>query len=401
LISKNFLLFIIRKIIIDLRGECTEREGDMLDRISQRMIGYRINAAREISNWSQQQLAEELGFKDRQTISDLEKGKRALKPEELMQICASLDRDIDYFIDPFVIAGEGQFSWRADPALSQNELEGFELKAGQWIGLLRWLRESRGKQTSALKHTLRISASSSFEDAQKGAESLVKELDFGMFPGEQLLETVENKLDIPVLHVDTIQGDGGEWISGAACSLRDLAVILINRNEPPGRQNWDLAHELFHILTWDAMTPDHRELKGFEMGLNTKRMEQLADNFASALLMPKSSVEKILDLDKVTEIDYLYEISSVFRVTPMAFSWRLFNLKIIDDLVRCELSARKQDLSEYSVPTLFSSNFMEMLQETLANGDLSARKAAKTLDTDLHALADLFRQYNMAVPFDL
>ena len=373
----------------------------MLDHISQRMIGYRVKAARESSNWSQQRLAEELGFKDRQTVSDLEKGKRALKPEELMQICASLDRDIEFFIDPFVIAGEGQFSWRADSALSQEELEDFELKAGKWIGILRWLRESKGRKPSALKYSLRISATSSYEDAQKGAESLVKELELGMFPGERLLESVENRLDIPVLHVDTIQGDGGEWISGAACSLRDLAVILINRNEPPGRQNWDLAHELFHILTWDAMTPDHRELKGFEMGLNARRMEQLADNFASALLMPESSVEKILDLDKVTEIDYLYEISSVFRVTPMAFSWRLFNLKIIDDLVRCELSARRQDLSEYSVPNLFSSNFMEMLQETLAHGDLSARKAAKTLGTNLRGLADLFKQYNLVVPFDL
>jgi Zn-dependent peptidase ImmA (M78 family)/DNA-binding XRE family transcriptional regulator len=378
-----------------------EREGGMLDHISKRMIGYRVKAAREFSKWSQQRLAEELGFKDRQTVSDLEKGKRALKPEELMQICTSLDRDIEFFIDPFMVAGEGQFSWRADPALSQEELEDFELKVGQWIGLLRWLRELKGREPSALKHSLRISATSSYEDAQRGAESLVKELDLGMFPGEQLLETVENKLDIPVLHVDTSQGDGGEWISGAACSLRDLAVILINRNEPPGRQNCDLAHELFHILTWDAMTPDHRELKGFEMGLNKKRMEQLADNFASALLMPKSSVEKMLDLDKVTEIDYLYEISSVFRVTPMAFSRRLFNLNIIDDLVRCELSARKQELSGHSVPNLFSPNFIGMLQETLANGDLSARKAAKTLGTNLHGLADLFKTYNLAVPFDL
>jgi len=365
------------------------------------MIGYRVKAARESVNWSQQRLAEELGFKDRQTVSDLEKGKRALKPEELMQLCTSLDYEIEFFIDPFVVAGEGQFSWRADAALSQEELENFELKAGQWVGLLRWLRQSKGRKASALKYSLRISAASSYEDAQRGAESLVEELDLGMFPGERLLETVEDKLDIPVLHVDPIQGDGGEWISGAACSLRDLAVILINRNEPPGRQNWDLAHELFHILTWDAMEPDHREVKGCEMGPGTRRMEQLADNFASALLMPRSSVEKILDPGKTADIDYLYEISSLFKVTPRAFSWRLFNLKIIDDLVLSGLAARKQDPAGYPVPNLLSSNFMEMLQETLTNGDLSARKAAKTLDTNLHGLADLFRQYNLAVPFDL
>lgn len=373
----------------------------MMNRISQRMIGYRIKAARESSSWSQQQLAEELGFKDRQTISALEKGKRALKPEELTQICAALDRDIDYFIDPFVIAGEGQFSWRADPALSQEDLEDFELKAGQWIGLLRWLRESKGKQTSALKHTLRISATSSYEDAQLGAESLVRELDLGTIPAEQLLDSVENKLDIPVLYVDTIKGDNDEWISGAACSLRDMVVILINRNEPAGRQNWDLAHELFHVLTWDAMAPEHRESKGFEQTQSTRRIEQLADNFTSALLMPESSLEKMMDFEKVTEVDYLFELSTLFQVTPMAFAWRLFNLKIIDANLRSELFQRRQDRSQSAVQNLFSHNFMSMLQEELAKGDLSARKAAKSLDTSLNGLAELFKQYRLAVPFDL
>ncbi len=373
----------------------------MMDGISQRMIGYRIKAAREVSDWSQQKLAEELGFKDRQTISDLEKGKRVLKPNELIQICASLDREIDYFIDPFVIAGEGQFSWRADPGLSQDELETFELKAGQWIGLLRWLRKSKDKQTSALKRTLRISGSSSYEDAQQGAESLVHELDLGMIPAERLLDSVENKLDIPVLYVDTIKSDDGEWISGAACSLRNMAVILINRNEPPGRQNWDLAHELFHVLTWDAMVPEHRELRGFEIGQSPRRIEQLADNFTSALLMPKSSLEKMIDFEKVTEIDYLFELSTLFKVTPTAFSWRLFNLKIIDDPLRCELSQKRQELSQSTVPNLFSYHFMSMLHNVLTKGDLSARKAAKSLDTTLNGLAELFKQYRLSVPYDL
>ena len=35
--------------------------------------------------------------------------------------------------------------------------------------------------------------------------------------------------------------------------------MLINRDEVPGRRHFDLAHELFHILTWDAMPPDHVE----------------------------------------------------------------------------------------------------------------------------------------------
>ena len=60
-------------------------------------------------------------------------------------------------------------------------------------------------------------------------------------------------------------------------------MVLINRHEVEGRRHFDLAHELFHILTWDAMPPEHSE-EARETGGN--RVEQLANNFASAVLMP-------------------------------------------------------------------------------------------------------------------
>jgi hypothetical protein len=51
--------------------------------------------------------------------------------------------------------------------------------------------------------------------------------------------------------VDPIPG-----VSGAACHVPELNAILINRNESPDRRRADLAHELFRILTWDAMKPE-------------------------------------------------------------------------------------------------------------------------------------------------
>src|SRR2546429_7733579 len=81
-----------------------------------------------------------------------------------------------------------------------------------------------------------------------------------------------------VLMVDPIKG-----VSGAACRLPELDVVLINRREIAGRRHFDLAHELFHIFTWDAMPPEHIE----EVTPKTRtRVEQLADSFASAVLMP-------------------------------------------------------------------------------------------------------------------
>src|SRR5580658_8229868 len=131
--------------------------------ISQKLIGYRVKAAREAAHWSQIQLTKAMGLNDRQSLSDIENGKRALKPDELVKLTEIFDLDIEFFIDPFSVIGEAQFSWRAPNELSEKSLDGFEFKVGQWIGLLRWLRESEAnRHMNPLKYTLRLNAKSSF-----------------------------------------------------------------------------------------------------------------------------------------------------------------------------------------------------------------------------------------------
>lgn len=373
----------------------------MLDKISHKLIGYRVKAARDAKGWTQDQLTQGLGLNDRQSVSDIENGKRALKPQELLNLSDLLDRDIEFFIDPFAIAGEAQFSWRTAPEVPEDSLDGFELKAGQWIGLLRWLREQRDSRPSALKRTLRLTAQSAYEDAQERAENLAAELGLGVIPAETLIEKIERQLDIPVLFVDNVSTADGHSISGATCHLEDMCVILINRNESEARRFFDLAHELFHALTWDAMKPDHRESNSLEDRNKGKRIEQLANSFAAALLMPRASLDKLIDKDRATDIAHLREVAALLRVAPMTLAWRLYNLKRIDDATRSNLSQQKQRPSVSGPPKRFSPTFVKMLHEALDNGRLSARKAAKAVGLGLGGLIELFAQYELAAPFDL
>ena len=247
----------------------------MTESKSKRHIGYRVKAAREIASLNQNELARALGLKDHQTISAIENGKRALKPDELVKLTEVLDKDIDFFIDPFSVIGEAQFSWRVSDELSEQSLDGFEFKVGQWIGLLRWLRENQeNREMDPLKYSLKLNTKSSFEDAIACAENLVKKLNLGLTPSEKLIDAVEKELDIPVLFVDTIETSEGYSISGATCHLQEMGAILINRNETEARRYFDLAHELFHALTWDAMQPDHRESNSTEHRTSAKRIEQ-------------------------------------------------------------------------------------------------------------------------------
>lgn len=143
------------------------------------------------------------------------------------------------------------------------------------------------------------------------------------------IEKVENDLDIPVLFVDIIESPKGHAISGATCHLQDMGAILINRNEPEARRFYDLAHELFHALTWDAMKPDHRESNSLEEHVGSKRIEQLADNFAA----PTNSLEQLIDRNQINDIDYLTAIAAQLRVSPEALAYRLYNLKLVINLI--------------------------------------------------------------------
>lgn len=373
----------------------------MLERLSQRSIGLRVRNARDAKGWTQDQLTEALGLNDRQTVSDIENGKRVVKPDELVRLTDLLDRDLDYFLDPFAVAGEAQFSWRAAPEVSPESLEHFENKAGRCIGLLRWLCETERRPSSPLKHSLRLAAQSSFEDAQDSAERLAETLDLGVVPAERLIDRIERDLDILVLFVDPDDAPEGQSISGAMCQLEDLRVILVARNGSEGRRFYDLAHELFHALTWDAIKPAHRESNSLEERARGKRVEQLANNFAAALLMPRATLGHVLDRRRLDDVAHLVEGAAQLRVAPAALAWRLFNLRWISAATRRALVAEHQRMSVAGAPKRLSPGFVQMLERAIDHGRLSARKAAKALDMNLSQLADLFGEHGLPVPFEL
>ena len=355
-----------------------------------KLIGSRVQSARETLGWTQEQLADFMSFKDRQSISDIENGKRSIKAEELLKLGEGLNRNLDYFLDPFSVAGEAQFSWRVAPEVPEAVLDEFELRAGRVVGLLRWLRTNESGPTFPLKFNLRLPERCSFEDVQNRAEYLVNKFNLGQVPALGLVECIETNLDLRVLFIDI---PDGSLISGAACHLNDLGAVLVNRNESEGRRNFDLAHEVFHALTWDSLKPGHRE--------KDKRIERLADNFAAALLMPLASLQAIVDRERLEDTAYASELAATFRVTTQALGWRLFNLTWISDTTRAGLTYERPLRVSQPIPKRFSAELVNRLGNAIHMGHLSARKAAKILDYNLSQLEDLFLEHDSLVPFEL
>ena len=110
-------------------------------------IGFRLKAARERSGLTQQQLADALGVRHRQTVASIEAGDRPLSAAELILGMQVLGVDLDYFTDPFRLVGEGQFSFRTSATVEEQVLDQFERRAGRWIAMYRELSREQGPCT--------------------------------------------------------------------------------------------------------------------------------------------------------------------------------------------------------------------------------------------------------------
>ncbi len=369
--------------------------------MTQPLFGPRIKAMRESRKLTQEELARHFGFKDRQTISAIETGERRLSAEELLQAAQVFGTTLDDFTDPFVLVGdEGRFSWRQTNVVSER-LMAFERGAGRWIATFRTIAPQVGHPAPLLRRTLPLSSKSTFEDASAAGERFAADFALGDVPARRLAEVMERDFGILVLMVDAIDG-----VSGAACRLPELDAVLINRREPEGRRNFDLAHELFHVLTWQAMPPHHSE----EAGETSKsHVERLANSFASAVLMPRAIVESFGDwagMDVGAIATKLNRMADALAVTASALRWRLADIKIIPQGVarqvpEAAIRNNGRTGAAREAPPPFSRTFLEVMARAQEEGHLSTRRAASLLGITLDDLPELYQAHGIDATMDL
>lgn len=390
--------------------------------MSAELIGARIKAKREELEFTQEAVTRQLGFSDRQTLSAIETGERRVTAEELLRFAEVLAAPLDYFTDPFLLAGEGKFSWR-QAGVPKAKLDDYEQASGRLIAAFRTLGSQLGRKPRLLRPTLGLTKASTYEDAIDAGERFAEEFKLGPVPAIRLAGVMEQNLGILVLMVDAIPG-----LSGAACRLPELDAVLINRWEVAGRRHYDLAHELFHILTWDSMPPEHvedttRPIRG--------RVEQLADSFASAVLMPSAVLQTAAaweGLDEAALVAQLNQTADALRVTSVALKWRLVSCgrlakvraQRVDDS-RLRHNGRQVDRKAAGkgaaktrtavgthepgqaegVPPLFSKPFMQLVAQALDEGRVSTRRLASILGVTVDDLEDAFTAHGVAVEVGL
>jgi XRE family transcriptional regulator, fatty acid utilization regulator len=362
-----------------------------LDRAQER-AGRRIKWLREERRMTQEALSSAMGFNDRQSLSNIENGKRKVSPREMAVAARALGVPLDALTDPFRLVGEGGFSFRAEGADAAS-IDAFAEQAGRWIATYRELGRLAGVPTVRLSLKLELRKDSSFEEVASGAEHLCARWQLGDTPAATIEQAIERELGTQVLYVDAPRG-----ISGAASYLPGSHTILINRSESRGRRSFDFAHELFHLLTWDVMPPERveqvtlRPTKG-------NRVEQLANVFASNLLMPETVVRARWAEREDKDVEkWTLATARRFRVSPIALQWRLYALRLAAQPDTGHKLVESRTPFE-PTPTLFNAVFVGRVHDAVEDGRLSLRRAAAVLGMNLKDFAQLCATYGRQLSY--
>jgi XRE family transcriptional regulator, fatty acid utilization regulator len=356
----------------------------------QKTLPEKVKVARETAGFSLIEAANRLGFNNYQTLSKLEKGGRPIKAHELSAMMALYRRSMSYFFEP-EMRPEPTPLWRrelpqADVSQVQREFQSFmeNYSSLERIAGLRKRWKDIQRNYDKSDFTAR-----SFELTETLSVEVGENLKLGSRPASGLVQILENDLRFKILHVPLPLG-----VSGASLVDGELGVgILVNSNDAPWRRNYDLAHELFHIITWNVFSQD-------EVGDGTKKTkpEQYADAFASSLLLPaehlRKALEEIAPGNHLSLVDII-ELAIDFGVSTSAILWRLYNLRIIkkrevvDKLVKedalSEMDKKKRkDLYRLAgSPLQFPTRFIMLACRCLIEGKISRGVFAKYLEIDI------------------
>jgi len=356
------------------------------------VLEKRIVAARLAAGFSISEAAQKLGFKNYQTLSAIEKGARKINAHELIIIARLYGRSLDYFLESDVAADPIPL-WRKTKKTDVNQVQRQFLSFLENYSNLEQLLGLRRRWKDVQKNYDRDDFSvNGFEKADKLGVEIHNYLDLGSRPSFNLLNVLENKLRFKILHLHL--GDG---VSGASVVDNTLGVgILINANDAPWRRNFDLAHELFHVITWNVFSPE-------EIGNGTKktRPEQYADIFASSLLLPEAHLrdalkETVTD-NKLRLIDII-ELAKDFSVSTEAVLWRLVNLKILKKVQAQKVLDNQEfrdldhnmrrKLYNKDRPSKFPSRFISLACRCLMEGKISRGSFAEYLEIDRAEIDD-------------
>ena len=344
-------------------------------------IGEKLSYARERARLTGVQVRERTGIGE-SSLSEFENGKREPNLSQLRTLAKAYSRSVAFFITEDPIPGE-LVLWREKPSIGSENIElKFLRLCEQYHNLEVWTGD---KITVRLPEPDTDIDRFGYPQAEELAKSFRREFPIGNYPAHALLSVLEEICGFKVFHLDF------EPTGTAASTFSETfgPAILLNSQNFRWRLNHDLAHELFHLLTWKLFRK--RGLSRTEVDDLTDWEENLATCFARNLLMPEEPVRSAVNSrmkDGKVKFEDLFDIAREFDVSTESLLWRMHFLygrskaqveQTKKDIERAkDLSSIYEDRSQAPVPSR-PARFHALAIKALRRGEISIGRCTEYL----------------------
>ena len=351
-------------------------------------IASHLKTARKSLGLTLVEAAKRLGFPSYQTLKSLEDGQREIRASELLKLSKV------YFVSIGRLLGEKEiqlgntFLWRKPPQVKiKKQIEAEISYRCEQYNLLEKLLNLKAKRIQLFNVT--IDDISSNNDVDNLSERFCDSLSLGSRPAFTLQKVLEQNIGVKILFETIPEGSAISTFSNEFG-----AVIVINSDEAPWRRNYDLAHELFHLVTWKIVSEKDLKDQNFFTDIEKK-----ADRFASILLLPEKEVRKEIadriEIQKEFTYSDLVDIAREFGVSTKALLYRMANLRFIKwedadkrakDRELTEISKQKRRHEWGEKPR--SERFTSLAVRCLRKGLISRGKFAEMVGIDRSEIDD-------------
>jgi len=280
------------------------------------MLGKRLRFAREAAGLRQSRIAEVLGL-SKSGVSDIEHGRRPLKAAQLAKLAELYHRPIDFFFTDQPLRKDFVL-WRCKPD-AEAEAKRIQRSFFELCENYRRLEELTGQvRASTLPDVPAPQGDYTHGDAESLALKTSEELDLGPAPAEVLPHVLEERCSVRVFALKM------QTTTSGLCMRDDVlgASILLNQDNVSWRRNFDLAHELFHLLVWRIFRKGDQN----DAEVASNEEESLANVFASRLLLPEGPFrQKLHELSRAGHLTVadVHEMARQFDVSSEAVVYRM------------------------------------------------------------------------------
>lgn len=309
------------------------------------------------------------------SLSDFENGKRDPMLSHLKKLSDLYQKPFSFFLETSVIKAPSLL-WRNKPAKPKSfQLEAEFVKlCTQYQNLEVWTKAAK---INSFKRLFTDVFPKDYPEVKQLAHETWKEMELGAKPGESLFRVLEEVYGVKLFHMRL----GNDASSACIYTEEYGPAIMLNSDSKQWRRNFDLAHELFHLVTW--------KVRG-SAGLMSKE-EEFADHFAGALLMPDQALREVIDLSlKNNSLSYndLDSIARQFSVSLDALLWRIHRLyNTPRDATKKWIEEAKQysqlPLRQSETPEKLPSRYKSLAFAALKKGEISTKQFANYLDMNI------------------